>query len=64
MFVSSLLSWGVPKSWAVPWDVSLIYKAFSNLRGQIGIVFDVGIWVFIGITGIYLVLKIFDSMAH
>lgn len=59
-----LLAWESPKSWAVPWDVSLVFKAITGLREQIGIAFDVGIWVFIGITGILLVLKFLDGLVH
>ena len=60
----TLLAWGSNKAWAVPWDIGIVFKALSDISRQIGIVFNIGIWVFLGISGIYIVLKIIDGLAH
>lgn len=64
--MNAVSSWGgmAPKAWAVPWDVNLIFKGFSNIQDQIGIAFNVGFWVFLGITCIYLALKFADGLMH
>ncbi len=56
----------IPSTWEqyIPWDTDLIYEGLNNLRKVIGTGFNIGFWIFIIITGIYLVLKLVDSIGH
>lgn len=42
----------------IPWDVGLFYDAVINLRSVIGIAFNIGFWIFMILSGVYLVLKL------
>lgn len=46
----------------IPWDVDFFYSAILQLRGVIGTAFNIGFWIFIIISGVYLVLKIVDQL--
>lgn len=48
----------------VPWNVGLLYTAVGNLRSSIGVAFDIGIWIFMLVTGIYVVMKIVNSIGN
>ncbi len=56
----------IPPTWEqyIPWDTNLIYEGLNNLRKVIGTGFNIGFWIFIIITGIYLVLTLVDSIGH
>lgn len=55
---------GVSGNPYVPWDINLVFSAIGNLRSSIGSAFNIGIWIFIIMTGIYLVAKIVDSIGQ
>ena len=40
------------------------YTAINNLRTQIGTAFNIGIWIFILISGVYLVFNIIDGIGR
>lgn len=60
MLTSLLLSYNP----YIPWDVNLVFKGLGNLRDSFGVIFTVAIWIFIIMTGIYLVAKIVDSIGQ
>lgn len=48
----------------IPWDVTLFYSGMTHLRGVIGTAFNIGIWIFVIISGIYLVIKLVSSFGQ
>lgn len=48
----------------IPWNVSQLYRSVGNLRSTIGVAFDIGIWIFVIVTGFYVVMKIVNSIGQ
>lgn len=48
----------------VPWNLDLLYDAIPTLWANIGVAFNIGLWIFIIITGVYLVIKIVGSVGR
>lgn len=46
----------------IPWDVELVFSGFNNLRSTFGVAITTGLWIFIIVSGIYLVIKIVNSL--
>lgn len=46
----------------VPWNLDYLYDAIPTLWGNIGMAFNIGIWIFIIMTGLYLLIKIVSSI--
>lgn len=44
----------------VPWNPAYLYKALEVLMGNVGAAFNIGLWIFILITAIYVVFGIVD----
>lgn len=48
----------------IPWDVNLFYKGMQMLRTNFGVAINIGFWIFIVISGVYLVIKIVGSLGN
>lgn len=46
----------------VVWDPKLMARGLEEMKGSVGIAFNVGIWVFLGITGLYAMISIIRSL--
>lgn len=46
----------------IPWDVNLFYAGMVDLREKMGTAINIGFWIFIIVTGIYLIIKIVNSL--
>lgn len=42
----------------IPWNVNMLYDGINALRSNIGVAFNVGIGIFLVVTGIYIVIAI------
>lgn len=48
----------------IPWNVNQFYVGMGNLRSTFGVVINAGFWIFLLITGIYLVIKVVGSIGQ
>ncbi len=46
----------------VVWDPSLMARGLEEMKDSVGTAFNVGIWVFLGITGLYAMISIIRSL--
>lgn len=46
----------------VVWDPNLMARGLEEMKDSVGIAFNVGIWVFLGITGLYAMISIIRSL--
>lgn len=46
----------------VPWDIGLFMSGIKWLTSAFGTAINIGIWIFILISGVYLVAKIISSL--
>ena len=45
----------------IPWDTRIFERAIAMIRNQIGVAFNIGIWIFAIVTCVYLVIHIVGS---
>lgn len=48
----------------VPYDVDLLKRGLSVLRGNMGPAINIAFWIFIMITGVYFMIKIISSIGR
>ena len=60
--VFSLLSVGYNPY--IPWDTSLFEEGIAILRSNFGSAINIGFWIFLGISGIYLMIKLVSSIGQ
>ena len=48
----------------IPLDVAIFERAILMLRNQLGVAFNVGFWIFVIISCIYVVIKIVGSFGR
>lgn len=46
----------------VVWDPNMVARGLDNMSHSVGAAFNVGIWVFLGITGLYAMISIIRSL--
>lgn len=46
----------------IPWDTAVVEEAIALLRANIGAAITVGLWIFFGLSGIYLVATIISYL--
>ena len=46
----------------VVWDPNMMVRGLNTIRDSVGTAFNVGIWVFLGITGLYAMISIIRSL--
>lgn len=42
----------------IPWDTNLFLQAINLLRQNLGSAINIGFWIFIAVTGVYLIFKV------
>lgn len=48
----------------IPWDTEIFERAIAMLWNQIGIAFNVGIWIFSILSCIYIVIRLVSFMGQ
>lgn len=46
----------------VVWDPGMMARGLNTIKDSVGTAFNVGIWVFLGITGLYAMISIIRSL--
>lgn len=64
MIVVMLVSFLLSASPYIPWDTGLFLKGISNLRMIIGSALNIGFWIFLIVTGVYLVIKLVGMIGN
>lgn len=44
----------------IAWDTDMFLRAVNQIRSSIGVAFNVGFWIFLGLMGIIIVKGIID----
>lgn len=48
----------------IPWDTQIFEKAIAMIRNQIGVAFNIAIWIFAIVTCIYIVIQVVSSFGR
>lgn len=46
----------------IPWDMNYLYDSVAKFRSDIGLAMGIGIFAFLGMTAVYVVINIIRSL--